>query len=198
MKKYLLLLNYVDKTISTSYKGIFRAGLFRNNPITEQDLDKWKFWLEAANQSDEQGFFEEKSDAIKIAKEFKTLGEDFDVVECINVSEQDVKLKYQNEQTVFLGYDVCDTQLHSLIFWRGYDRFPNLAVKFEECNILEYLSLHYHASKLNENKLFDAHKDAQIFLKTEEFMNASNSSLNQLHISKENPIFIYKLYQIII
>jgi|GEM_PF-6828581 len=199
---YLLLSDYVYLSRNTDYAGIFRAGAMHNTPVYPETGDMYSLvWLRhcEALVSDDSSFIIELEIAKKFVLDYKAVGKVYDLVACIDVSicdsTEDNILPFEKE---FLGYDVSDKHLHSIIFWYGYDRYDQTKSIISTNNLLRILSREYFGSKLNKYKLFSSYEDAKLLIEAESLIIKIHPHLNHLHITDVQDIKIYKLYKVLV
>lgn len=197
-----ILLNKKTSNDEEVYLGVFRAGALQDNPISE-GTQEFNIWLEHVSKlSDDEFLSDDFLYDLNIAKSFcsryASVDKFYDVIACVDVSESDYKLNdinFKNTQKEFLGYDVTDRSLHSLILWYSYHKKREDNVKNRDLTTLSYSYFH---PKLNQFGLFDKYIDAIFFAKTELSFANSDKNLDTLHLveSKITKLKIYKLYKI--
>jgi hypothetical protein len=191
---YLLLSRSVEDYIPTNYEGVFRMGAFRRMPISSKNQKEFEVWLQSANYLNDFGFIEDLDIAKSVLIKFQNLGYSYDLVACIDVSGEDNHdvIKHPSE---FLGYDIGDINLYSIIYEYGYAENKFQVNSKQENLILRKLSLDYFSQKLNLRTLFDSYELAKELVEIETIIAKISPNANTLHIENFK---IFKLYKLLI
>ncbi|AFM05049.1 hypothetical protein Fleli_2693 [Bernardetia litoralis DSM 6794] len=198
---YLLMgKDHSTSKIKSNYKGVFRYGAFRFNPISNENKEELELFMKHVNllpndKSEENDFLYDMDIAKDLIKEYKKIGKDFYLMACIDVSEKDESIL--DSQYKFLGYDICDRAFQSLLRIEGYkptNKFSqDLPDDIEDKYLLNFAHTKLFSDLLNENELLNSHLEAKALIQERELLIKKHPEFDTIHT---DIFYIYKLYEI--
>ena len=183
--------------IKSNYKGVFRYSAFRFNPITNENKEELELFIKHVNLlpiNEDNDFLYNIDIAKSLIEEYKKFGKDFCLMACIDVSDKDYTIL--DSQYQFLGYDICDKNLQSLLRIEGYKptnkSIQDLPDDIEDKHLLNFVHKLLFSS-LNENELFNSRLEAKALIQERKLLIKKYPEFDTIHTD----IFsIYKLYEV--
>lgn len=199
---YLLMgKDHPTSKIKSNYKGVFRYGAFRFNPIPNENKEELELFIKhtnllPTNKSEDNSFLYDIDFAKSLIEEYKKFGKDFYLMACVDVSDKDNSIK--DSQYKCLGYDICDRNFQSLLRIEGYKptnkSIQSLPDDIEDKYLLHFVHTNFFSNLLNENELFNSHLEAKALIQERGLLTRIYPEFNTIHA---NIFSIYKLYEVL-
>ncbi|WP_338768306.1 hypothetical protein WAF17_07525 [Bernardetia sp. ABR2-2B] len=198
---YLLMgKNHPTSKTESNYKGVFRYGAFRFNPIPNENKEELELFIKHVNllptdKSENNDFLYDIDIAKSLVEEYKKIGKNFYLMACIDVSDKDETIL--DSQYKFLGYDICDRVFQSLLKIEGYKptskSIQDLSDDIEGKYLLNFAHTKLFSNLLNENELFNSRLEAKALIQERKLLTEKYPEFDTIHT---DIFYIYKLYEI--